>query len=110
VQRFTKRRGRIIDYIGFHGAMPVLSASSGEPGILRPDDDGSGWVRVGWPEFFAAVEKRGYVFVYDDAAEPDKLEYRFEPREAAYRELGLGRGYWAKQLWQVLRGLPVVQH
>lgn len=107
MRRFTKGMNRIIDFIGLHGAMPVLEARTEEPAIVRPGDDETAYRRVGWPEFFKACEKRGYVFVYDDA--PGSFDYAFMREARALKETG-GRSHGMRHLIESLKGLPVVRH
>lgn len=107
MKRFVQGRNSIIQYIGLHGGMPVLGRDSGEPGILRPEEDETAWRRVGWPEFFKRCEERGYVFVYDDA--PESFEWAFVPRARALKEVG-PHSHGLKHFLEQLKQLPVVKH
>ncbi|MBI5546672.1 MAG: hypothetical protein HY901_22545 [Deltaproteobacteria bacterium] len=107
MRRFITNRDRIIQYIGLHGAMPVLTLATGEPALLRPGEDESLVRRVAWPEFFAVCERRGSGLLYEDS--PGSFEYGFVPRARAVAEVGERASPLAHAL-AMLRDLPVVRH
>lgn len=105
MRRALHHRDPIIDAIGRRHGFPALHRRTGLPTALRPGDDESSTVRVGWPEFFAAAEQRGLAFIFDDRV--DRLDCAFVPREQARREAPLPPPL--ERAVAFLRLLPVVR-
>jgi hypothetical protein len=105
MRRVLHHRDPIIDFVGRRGGFPALERHTGLPRVLRPGDDESFTVRVGWPEFFRAAEVRGLLFTCDDRL--DRLECAFVPRSRAAS--GERRTRPLERALAFLRGLPVVR-
>ena len=73
--RVSHDRGDIIGFIGRQHGSPALKKGSSEPVIStgHPEAEAE---RVGWPAFFAAIEKRHLDLSFD----PTSGEHRFVPR------------------------------
>jgi hypothetical protein len=68
-------RGDIIGFIGRQHGSPALKKGTDEPAISTGHGDAE-VERVGWPAFFAAIEKRKLDLAFDGASG----EHRFIPR------------------------------
>ncbi len=101
MKRYLDARHAIIDWIGLHGAMPGLHAASGDPVIFRPGDGESTFRRVGWAEFFAALERARLGLLVEDS--PESFDHAFVSKERGKRE-GAGP---KRSVVELLRALPV---
>jgi hypothetical protein len=105
MRRALHYRDPIIDFIGRRGGFPALERHTGLPRVLRPGDDESSTMRVGWPEFFKAAEDHRLLFTCDDRL--DQLDCAFVPRNRAAS--GEPRPSRLERALAFLRGLPVVR-
>jgi hypothetical protein len=105
--RVLKKRRAVIEWAGELRAYPLRRQDSpSEVKLVAPGSDESGWMRVGWRDFFTPLERQGILVVADSETE---LSYRLVPADqaAALPAEAFGPPWWKALARNVCVGWPM---